>query len=540
MRPAIAFAAKSTADKRGSIPTQLEDCRQLAAREGWMIVDEFTDEGFSAYSGNRGPGLAAARAKAAELGAVLVVQHSDRLARGAGDSPDAAEHLGEIMFWARRNGVELRSVQDDSFLAHPLLAMMMGERNFEDSKRKSAATAAGLRRRIERGTYTGARPFGYARLPPTDPQGLEEHPVEAPWLRKIFEDFAAGVSQHAIARDLNDAGIHGPYGGLWTASRVGKTLDRTVYWGEVGGVRGQHPLIVDENVLRRVKELRTAMKERTGKGRGRRPVNHLFVGGMLRCGVCGGGMSPSSKDDGGVGYRCLNRAVKGCSFSVAARPIDAAVLDYFRTHIFDPAAAREEFERALAGRAEQARAALAAAELDEEALRDQERRVKGWLREGRLTPEEYRDVAQELPQRLTEAAERVARARQDLETTLASAHPEKLFADWQSVRSAASTEVIGRGESLEPVRAGLARLFKAFYVGRPANDAIEPEPDVLRVTIRGREYEVWAEPRSDLWLEGPRRSNSYETWVSYLFPRRLARPSVPLAHGSNQESVHRG
>lgn len=42
-------------DKRGSIETQLEDCR--AGREGWDIVGEFQDEGFSAYSGNRGPGL---------------------------------------------------------------------------------------------------------------------------------------------------------------------------------------------------------------------------------------------------------------------------------------------------------------------------------------------------------------------------------------------------------------------------------------------------------------------------------------------------
>jgi hypothetical protein len=37
------YAAKSTEDKHGSIPTQLEDCRQMAEREGWTVVGEFHD-----------------------------------------------------------------------------------------------------------------------------------------------------------------------------------------------------------------------------------------------------------------------------------------------------------------------------------------------------------------------------------------------------------------------------------------------------------------------------------------------------------------
>src|SRR5436190_13374970 len=124
---AVIYAAKSTEDRHGSIPTQLEDCQAMAAREDWEVVGEFRDEGFSAYTGNRGPGLAAAReAAATHAPCVLVAQHSDRFARGAGDKPGAAEHLGEVMFWARRHEVELRSVQDDAMLTNPLLAFVMG------------------------------------------------------------------------------------------------------------------------------------------------------------------------------------------------------------------------------------------------------------------------------------------------------------------------------------------------------------------------------------------------------------------------------
>jgi DNA invertase Pin-like site-specific DNA recombinase len=117
--PAVIYAAKSTEDKHGSIATQLTDCRKMAAENGWLVVGEYEDEGFSAYSCSRGPGLAQAREHAAraatEFGTtvMLVAQHSDRLSRGAGDKPGAAEALIEIWHAERRRDVHLRSVQDD-------------------------------------------------------------------------------------------------------------------------------------------------------------------------------------------------------------------------------------------------------------------------------------------------------------------------------------------------------------------------------------------------------------------------------------------
>ena len=63
---AVVYEAKSTQDERGSIPKQLKDCKAMAAGGGWEIAGEFQDEGFPAYSGNRGPGLERARELAAE------------------------------------------------------------------------------------------------------------------------------------------------------------------------------------------------------------------------------------------------------------------------------------------------------------------------------------------------------------------------------------------------------------------------------------------------------------------------------------------
>ena len=154
-KPAILYAAKSTEDIHGSIPTQLDDGRQLAEREDLEVVGKYFDESVSAYKGNRGPELAAAIEHAERIGASLIVQHSDRLARGDGIQ---ARHLAELFFFANRAGVTLRSVQDDSTFENPVLAVVMGERNMEDSRRTSMAVKVGLERRRNAASITADTP----------------------------------------------------------------------------------------------------------------------------------------------------------------------------------------------------------------------------------------------------------------------------------------------------------------------------------------------------------------------------------------------
>lgn len=56
----ILYAAKSTEDIRRSIPGQLEDGRRFAQSTGLQVIAEYSEADVSAYSGNRGPDLAAA------------------------------------------------------------------------------------------------------------------------------------------------------------------------------------------------------------------------------------------------------------------------------------------------------------------------------------------------------------------------------------------------------------------------------------------------------------------------------------------------
>jgi len=88
--PCVLYAAKSTEDLRGSLGTQLEDCRRTVAEAGsGTVVSEYSDEAVSGFSRSRGAGLVAALAEVEALvgehgAAELWMPHSDTAPRKSG------------------------------------------------------------------------------------------------------------------------------------------------------------------------------------------------------------------------------------------------------------------------------------------------------------------------------------------------------------------------------------------------------------------------------------------------------------------------
>jgi len=212
--PCVIYSAKSTEDLRGSLLTQVDDCRRSITSEGAReVVAEYADEAVSGFSSSRGPGLSAALAQVQALaaehgGAELWVQHSDRLARGDGR---AARHLVEIALWALKVDVTVRTVEDIDTFRDLLYAVVTGQRNHEDSKRKGAASAAGLKRAVYRGEYAGQPLDGYRVIVTADEQGhvtkrLDINPARKALFRLIFRMARRGADSGEIARKVNRAG----------------------------------------------------------------------------------------------------------------------------------------------------------------------------------------------------------------------------------------------------------------------------------------------------------------------------------------------
>jgi hypothetical protein len=313
--PCVIYAAKSTEDKRGSIPEQRRECREaIEADPLRYVVAEYTDEAFSAYRRDRGPGLRDATQHAEDLAAEhgvaeLWAQHSDRIARGDGR---AARHTVEIALWALKHEVRVRTLQDPDTFRDLLYAVVTGQRNNEDSKRKAIATQAGRRRAIARGEFVAHLPDGYLLHRELDGAGrvrkrLVLDPEREALFALLFGLALRGRSCGQIAKTLNDAG--------WLTKPV-RRIDRArafdvtkvydllqnpryaalaTYHGEVLA-RGHWPPYISERQHERIKARLANPRARYGNG----PLEAYLLKGLARCGHCGARLrvhtSPARRD----------------------------------------------------------------------------------------------------------------------------------------------------------------------------------------------------------------------------------------------------
>lgn len=300
----VVYAAKSTEDRRGSIPDQLRECRELIHGDREReLVGEYVDERFSAFSANRGPGLVDAMQHAEEIvlehgHAELWVQHSDRLARGDGIR---ARHTVEIGLWALKRGVSVRCVQDPDTFRDLLYAVVTGQRNHEDSRRRGLAMAAGRRRAAERGEFIGYLPDGYKLVADLDERGrvrkrMVIDPARRPVIEMIFRLALRGRTSGQVAVSLNrrgwvtkparrDATVE-----KWTSGSVVHVLRNPRFAGllMLGGrvaARGLWPAYITERQHRRI----AAMLDARGPAKGTKPkrLEEYLLAGVLCCGRCG-------------------------------------------------------------------------------------------------------------------------------------------------------------------------------------------------------------------------------------------------------------
>lgn len=479
---AVIYAAKSTEDRHGSIPDQVADCKALAERNGWTVLKVFSDEGYSGYSGNRGPGLSAATRKAEDNApCALIVQHSDRLARGDGKQ---AIHLVEHALWAMRHDVTIASVQDSQTFGDLLYAVVTGQRNHEDSKRKSASVKGGMKRRAERGKANGGPPaYGYRWQGPKGEQELQPYEPEAAIVRRIFAEYVAGRSQQAITRGLVADGLKTQRDRAWYQGTVAKVLANPVYVGRLrlngDAYEGTHPPLVDEELFRQATQLRSATARTKGKGRGRPSAGtHLFTKGHLRCGSCGDAMVPRTVQNRTPGappsetYECLGRRRFGAE-SCPQKPIrrvivDRAVTDYFEQAAFDREATAEQVKAVAAQRVVDIRTLREEAERELTTAGERLARIKRAMQDGYLDAEDYAEQRAELLAEQDAANANVERLREQERQRELNAQLDVGLESLEALRAIREAIIMGVRDApnVEAVRAALLRLFEGFTLHR--------------------------------------------------------------------------
>ena len=382
---AAAIYARYSSDlqREASIEDQNRICRERAAREGWSVFKYYSDHGISGASLIR-PGIQKLLQDALEGRFEIIVTESlDRLSR---DQEDIAHIFKRINF----AGGRIVTVSEGEINElHIGLKGTMGALYLKDLADK---TRRGLRGRVEAGKSGGGNSYGYDVVRGAGPDGQpltgerRINAQEAAIVRRIFEDYAAGVSPRAIAKMLNAEGVSGPLGGTWGPSTIHGNRQRgtgilnnelyigRLVWNRLRYVKDPKTgkrvsrlnpdsawivqnvaslRLVDQDLWERVKARQGALEagRRSGESPGyweRRRPRYLFTG-LMRCAVCGGGIVHFNK----VYIGCANARNKGTCDNKATIRRDAledAVLDGLQNRLMEPARTRifcEEYARAM-------------------------------------------------------------------------------------------------------------------------------------------------------------------------------------------------
>ena len=315
--------------------------------------------------------------------AIVVTESLDRLSR---DQEDIAHIFKRITFAGGRI-VTLSEGEINEL--HIGLKGTMGALYLKDLADK---TRRGLRGRVEAGKSGGGNSYGYDVVRGIGPDGQKltgERRIngqQAAVVRRIFEDYAAGVSPRAIAKSLNAEGVPGPSGRTWGPSTIHGNRQRgtgilnnelyigRLVWNRLRYVKDPETgkrvsrlnpdsgwivqdvaalRIIDQSLWERVKTRQGALEAGRGSGGApgywdRRRPRYLFTG-LMRCAVCGGGIVNFNK----VYIGCANARNKGtCDNKATMRrdDLETAVLEGLQHRLMEPARTKifcEEYARAM-------------------------------------------------------------------------------------------------------------------------------------------------------------------------------------------------
>ncbi|MBS5339595.1 MAG: recombinase family protein [Actinomyces sp. oral taxon 181] len=254
----------------GSLAAQVSAYSKLiCSNPAWQFAGIYTDQGISGTTSNR-PGFAEMmdHARAGDF-QILLVKSISRLARNTVDLLSCVRELATLGVAVRfeRENIDTSSAEGELMLT--LLASFAQE----ESRSLSQNVKWAIRNRYKAGRTNSHRIYGYTWVGGS----LHINDDEAQVVRRVFDEYLAGVSPEAIADRLNAEGLRARGGGNFLGSvirtwlenprYVGNEMLQATYTDGPGGklvvndgalpkywVEGANPPIIDQGTWKRVQD----------------------------------------------------------------------------------------------------------------------------------------------------------------------------------------------------------------------------------------------------------------------------------------------
>lgn len=337
------YRFSSHAQSDASIQQQRDAAQKYAAGHGLQIIKEYEDAAISGTTDQR-PGFQLMLSEISKIRpAALIIWKTDRLGRDRFDLAIAKKQI-------RDAGCIIHYIAEPISGDAPESALMEGvlESMAEYYSRQ-------LRTNIKRGhlynaqncLYNGHKTFGYTAEPAPeygkDRKRYVVDPVTAPFVQKIFEDYAAGKPAVDIVKELNSAGMTTVRGKLFTVNSLAHILNNRAYIGEyryadIVKPDGM-PALISVEVFEAAQKRLIQNKRQGGQranGLDEDNTPRFWLTGKLLCGKCGTpmqGCSGTSKTAATKHYyyACGAARKHGCSLKYVKKDKIEAITIFMLT-----------------------------------------------------------------------------------------------------------------------------------------------------------------------------------------------------------------
>jgi site-specific DNA recombinase len=310
MKTRAGIYVRISQDREGQglgVQRQEDDCRALARRRHWTVVEPiYSDNDVSAMGHRREWRRLLGDLKAGNLDAV-VAYSSSRMYRHLRDLTELIDIVDE-----QRPGTQIATVVsgniDLTTADGRMLARIIASTDQREWEATSERWKAQKRHAIAAGRYTGGGPvFGY------DP-GPVVNPEQAALIHDVVVRVGQGVSLSRICLDWNAAGVTTVGGLRWRPSNLKRLLQSE----HVRGGRGFPAIITAREAAILDARLGSLPKAKVGRPRGTR---RFPLARLVHCAECGQPMSS------GAGYYRCSLSHGGCGrVTIKATPLERYLL----------------------------------------------------------------------------------------------------------------------------------------------------------------------------------------------------------------------
>jgi DNA invertase Pin-like site-specific DNA recombinase len=372
----VLYARVSSKEQREegySIEAQLRLLREYAAKQGFVIVQEFIDVESASKSGRTGFNDMLAHLRKHRACRVILVEKTDRLYRNLKDYATLdVKDWGLAIHLVKESEVLSPDSRSSQQFIHGIKVLMA--RNY--SLNLGEETLKGMTEKARSGIYPSYAPVGYRNVDGTNgKRTIEPDPDTARVITEIFQRFAEGrYSLKTLVKELNTEGVT-LRGRKLYSSDLHHILRKRLYSGDFDWdgtpYQGTYEPLVSRETWKRVQELLDARAaNRTRK------VKHDFAyTGLVHCGHCGCLLVGEQKKGKYVYYHCTGNRGKcpepytrqeilSCEFSSVLRDlvIPPAILEWLGDAVLESdqteRAARAESIKKLKGRNDQTEARI--------------------------------------------------------------------------------------------------------------------------------------------------------------------------------------